>query len=126
MTTPVELNLWTDVLGNDIRAGDTVAYASINGKSPQLVIANVERIMATDSNGVPLQMYDYREGKTVPSCSIVVHPVLDARGFWRSERGRAVHLKIPQNVIRVDATVKPPNERRKDETLQILEDLAGT
>lgn len=45
---------WTDCLGNTYRPGDTVAIAVINGKSPQLVIAIVERINRVDSSGVEI------------------------------------------------------------------------
>lgn len=42
---------WTDNLGNTYRPGDIVAVATINGKSPQMVIAVVERINRVNSSG---------------------------------------------------------------------------
>lgn len=42
---------WTDVLGNTYGLGDIVAIAVINGKSPQMVIARVERINRVNSSG---------------------------------------------------------------------------
>lgn len=45
---------WTDCLGNVYRPGDIVAIAIINGKSPQMVIARVEKINRVDSSGEPI------------------------------------------------------------------------
>lgn len=42
---------WTDCLGNVYRPGDLVAIAIINGKSPQLVIAEVISINRIRKNG---------------------------------------------------------------------------
>lgn len=42
---------WQDCLGNTYQPGDLVAIAIINGKSPQLVIARVEKINRVRSNG---------------------------------------------------------------------------
>lgn len=116
---------WTDVLGQTYRPGDYVAYASVNGRSPQLVIAEVIRINRVDSKGhLHLERVGYlryhREMKWpggenrpvtqqmpiyAPSCSVTVRPVIDARGFYRSgRRAGTVTLKIPQNVIKVDWT----------------------
>lgn len=44
---------WTDELGNTYHPGDLVAIATINGKSPQLVYAVVERINKVNSYGEP-------------------------------------------------------------------------
>lgn len=44
---------WTDELGNTYRPGDIVAVAVINGRSPQMVIARVERINKVNSQGEP-------------------------------------------------------------------------
>lgn len=44
---------WTDELGNTYRPGDLVAIAIINGRSPQMVIARVERINKVNSYGEP-------------------------------------------------------------------------
>lgn len=49
--TPKTWNVWQDVLGNEFRVGDIIAVATINGKSPQLVIAEVERINRVNSYG---------------------------------------------------------------------------
>lgn len=42
---------WTDVLGNEYEPGDLIAIATVNGKSPQLVLAIVERINRVNSSG---------------------------------------------------------------------------
>lgn len=44
---------WQDALGNTFQAGDIVAIAVINGKSPQMVIAEVIRINKVNSRGEP-------------------------------------------------------------------------
>ena len=42
---------WTDELGNTYRPGDIVAIAIINGRSPQMIIARVDRINKVNSYG---------------------------------------------------------------------------
>ena len=42
---------WTDELGNTYRPGDIVAIAIINGRSPQMLIARVDRINRVNSYG---------------------------------------------------------------------------
>lgn len=42
---------WEDCLGNFYQAGDIVAVATVNGRSPQLVLARVERINRVNSRG---------------------------------------------------------------------------
>lgn len=54
MNTDKEWEYWTDVLGNEYRPGDLVAIATVNGKSPQLVLAIVERINKVNSRGEEL------------------------------------------------------------------------
>ena len=44
---------WKDSLGQEFRPGDMVAVAVINGKSPQMVVAEVERINTTNAKGEP-------------------------------------------------------------------------
>jgi len=55
---------WTDVIGNEYRPGDLVCIATISGRSPQLVIAEVVKINKTDKNGEPFttrQWFDHDE-----------------------------------------------------------------
>lgn len=42
---------WVDELGNTYRPGDIVAIAIINGRSPQMIIAKVDRINKVNSYG---------------------------------------------------------------------------
>lgn len=44
---------WKDSLGQEFRPGDMIAVAVINGRSPQMVIAMVERINTTNAKGEP-------------------------------------------------------------------------
>lgn len=44
---------WTDELGNTYHPGDIVAIAIINGRSPQMIIARVDRINKVNSYGEP-------------------------------------------------------------------------
>lgn len=121
---PATWDSWTDVLGQTIIPGDRVAIAIINGRSPQMVIAEVVQINRVDSKGKPLEevkheRYRDDEGRwqykreSVPSCTFRCIPLLDARGFYRSgvpnwydsdvepTAPRAVTYKIPQNVIKL-------------------------
>lgn len=42
---------WEDCLGNFYQAGDIIAIAIINGRSPQMILARVERINRVNSSG---------------------------------------------------------------------------
>jgi hypothetical protein len=44
---------WKDSLGQEFRPGDMIAVAVINGRSPQMVVAEVERINTTNAKGEP-------------------------------------------------------------------------
>lgn len=99
---------WTDILGNLIYPGDFIAVATINGRSPQMVIAQVERINRLNSRGEEITDWVMESGRrrTVPSCSITARPIKDARNFWRwskkGEKARAVTYQIPANIIRIE------------------------
>jgi hypothetical protein len=47
---------WIDCLGNKYEVGDLVAVATISGRSPQLVLAVVERINRRNSSGEEIMM----------------------------------------------------------------------
>jgi hypothetical protein len=124
-----EWDYWTDVLGQTYRVGDTVAVATVNGKSPQMVLARVERINKMDSKGKPItksewvwedsfQTYNWREPherKEFPSCTVTATPIVDARGFtryssqhWNSEtkqiehtQAKKINYSIPENIIKI-------------------------
>ena len=106
---------WTDVAGNLIYPGDVVAVATINGRSPQLVIAQVERINRLNSRGEEIteSIREMGKWKSVPSCSITAKPILDARGFVRwgtkwskDQKVRSVTYQIPRNVLKVTLPVQ--------------------
>ena len=56
---------WTDSLGQEFGPGDLISVAVINGRSPQMVIARVERINTTDPKGEP-HVRRRRTGRKVP------------------------------------------------------------
>lgn len=99
---------WADALGNLIYPGDTIAIATINGRSPQLVIAEVERINRLNSRGEEIteSIREMGKWKSVPSCSITAKPIMDARGFVRwgtkDTKVRSVTYQIPANIIKIN------------------------
>lgn len=118
---------WTDVLGQTYYPGDLVAVATVNGKSPQLVLARVERINRVNSSGEEITKHKYfphdepitklrsdgseyqerGEHRNMPSCTVRTKPLVDARGFGRwstnKETGenRSVTYSIPENILKV-------------------------
>lgn len=118
-----EWPFWTDKLGHLIYPGDFIAVATINGRSPQMVIARVERINRINSKGeevtqVKYIQYDEPVEKTAsngkkymargeyqntPSCTITATPVLNARDFTRwGAPSKKVTYQIPENCVKVD------------------------
>lgn len=100
------IDSWHDILGNSYGPGDTVAYASINGKSPQLVVAEVVRINTINSKGEKITSHKYdqnrRQWTESPSVTVTVKPLIDARGFGRyGKKDRLITLQIPENIIAV-------------------------
>lgn len=132
-TSPKTWDEWTDVLGQTYRAGDYVAIAIINGKSPQMIIGRVVQINRVDSKGtlimdsesewvpcsegdigarlhphakVPAATWKRLHRTWIDSCTVKVMPLLDARGFNRwSENPRAVTYRLWENVIKVDGSL---------------------
>lgn len=119
-----EWPFWTDILGNLIYPGDFVCVATINGRSPQQVIAQVERINRLNSRGEEITggVRENGKWKTVPSCSITARPIMDARNFMRwstnkwngtshdKVKPRAVTYQIPENVLRIEFPAVPAKE----------------
>jgi len=114
---------WTDVLGNTYRPGDIVCVAVINGKSPQQVIGEVIQINKSRKvdqyidgryqRGVlePIVSTHAEIGEdgryvrtTVPSCTVRIKPLIDARGFRRLGEAKAVTYQIPANILKLSAT----------------------
>ncbi len=56
---------WVDLVGRKFRPGDVVAVAVINGRSPQMVLAQVLRINTTNPKGEPHRKHA-RTGRQVP------------------------------------------------------------
>ena len=107
---------WTDAYGQTYGPGDHIAVATISGRSPQLVIAVVERINTVDSKGQPIVTYvgwnpTTRQPITAPSCTVTARPVHDGRGFHRWS-DRAVTYRIPGNIIKVPT---PPAAAAEDQ-----------
>lgn len=70
---------WVDALGNTYGPGDIVAVSTINGKSPQLVIARVEKLNRINSSGKLItkrKYFDHPEPiqKTVERKRWIVNP----------------------------------------------------
>lgn len=124
---------WTDPLGQKYGPGDCIAYATISGRSPQMVIAEVLNIFTHDSKGEPYteSRWDAVSRTLVhkPSVSIQVSPLLDGRDFHRSSKPRAVNLTILGNIIKVPNELKPKPkaerdlERTRSGVLQVLKEL---
>lgn len=113
---------WTDVTGREFRPGDIVAIATINGRSPQMVLAKVERINRVNSRNEEVVSYEFAwedggentahwmpgRGKgtrvSKASCTVTALPIQDARDFYRSNRGgkqKLVTYQIPENILLV-------------------------
>ena len=100
---------WEDSLGQKIEPGDFIAVATISGRSPQMVIAQIVRLNTHDKDGNPFGAFskaypataceeDDFKPKTVPTHSggthtyaphirtntITATPLFDGRGFSRS------------------------------------------
>lgn len=116
--TPKTWDEWTDILGQTYRPGDWVAVATVNMKSPQLVVGQVLKINRIDSKGnlvgyeewdTPTgQWYDFKGPRPglrwKESCTVTVAPMIDARGFHRSspdKKSKNVTYTIANNVIKV-------------------------
>lgn len=80
---------WTDTIGQSFQRGDYIAVASTSGRSPQMVIARVERINSHRADGTLIEEYIDWDREThqrifKPSATVTAKPVLDGRGFHRS------------------------------------------
>lgn len=126
MNMPYEWPQWKDALGNTFRVGDTLAVATISGKSPQMVICRVERINRRNSRGEPHMdrkwfehpqpiwktrhngtAYEERgEYREIPSCTVTATPLVDGRKFGRYS-DRKVTYTLPGNWVKVDYNAKP-------------------
>lgn len=73
---------FTDFLGQEIKVGDFVVYATISGKSPVQKFARVEKIVPIVQTG-----YTHKDGRAVkvetPSVKVGVKEIKNGRGFMR-------------------------------------------
>jgi hypothetical protein len=128
-----EWDEWTDRLGQTYTVGDIVSVATISGKSPQLVVAEVLRINRKNSRGEEIGewYYDGQVRTRRPSCTVSALPLLDARGFGRysdfkynkatghyehTGNLKAVNYSIPANILKLAFTKEDLFERLADET----------
>lgn len=108
---------YIDFLGQEIRVGDYVVYASGAGRSSaKLTLATVDSLMTHDAKGNPYQSnsgYDYSVRPAVrlpgkPMWKMKVQPLRDAGWSWRTHQNGGGHKKVTlnniDNVIKVDAT----------------------
>lgn len=117
---------WTDSLGQVFRPGDLISIATISGRSPQLVIAQVIKINRVDSSGSPIQTHHTRYGKnsdgsrnykdrkdyTRDSCSVKAQPLFRGWGGFidNPESERAVTYKILHSILKVPYTREELND----------------
>lgn len=98
---------WKDTLGQKIKPGDIIAVATVSGRSPQLVIAQIERINTHNSKGELHVMRTHRgfeekthpDGRTYrvpilheePTVTVTARPIKDGRDFtrWSNRRYNA-------------------------------------
>lgn len=103
---------WEDSLGQKIVPGDFIAVATISGKSPQMVVAQIEKMSTHNADGKPFgahskaypavatdekdfspRTFPRHDGTTVTypphirTVTVTATPMFDGRGFGRS-RGK--------------------------------------
>lgn len=101
-----------DPLGHRYGPGSVVAIAIVNNKSPQMVLARVERINLNDSKGRPhvaywlpplapgqVDRYDQRPRSSAPGFTVAATPLLDSRGFYRGPDERSVTYLLTENIL---------------------------
>lgn len=114
---------WVDPLGNEYGAGDMVAIAIINDRSPQMVFAQVVDIRKRDGKGELITTWHW-EGGVIdtpghrffgewseyctrvedPYCKVRAIPLADSREFYRTKGERTVTYSIPENIIKLPIT----------------------
>lgn len=136
-TEPKTWDEWTDSVGIPFRAGDYVAVATVNNKSPQMVIGIVHRINRLDSKGQPIMArtfkgYEQMENgrsravyEATPSCTVTVAPLVQGRNFHRYSDRKQTY-KFPGNIVKVDPSVLiARHEALRDELLEMEKELRG-
>lgn len=116
MKPEYEIDAWSDCLGQQYGPGDCVGYASISGKSPQLVVAEVVAIYTHNASGKRYTENTFRDGgwQFIDSVSVKVMPLLDGREFYRGSNPKPVHLKITGNIVKLPSSLKPLPKAERD------------
>ena len=111
--------VYTDFLGQEVRVGDYVVYATTSAKSPVQKLARVEKISSEQ-----VETFEWRDGKRVstgtrPNFTVGVKEMKNGRNFtrfdsrkWDPDTGRfidtpdKVRTTYPTvgNIVRVDLT----------------------
>ena len=126
---------WTDTIGQSFQRGDYIAVASSSGRSPQMVIARVERINSHKADGTEITEFvgwdrETNQRITQPSATVTAKPVLDGRGFhrwsakkWNDETRtfdprpggpRSVTYTLPGNIIKLGPAAVLALQRKLD------------
>jgi hypothetical protein len=102
-------DVYTDFLGQQVRVGDLVVYATTSGRSPVQKCATVENIESEE-------IVNFRTGKSRTVFKIGVKEVSNGRNFtrwdgrrWDSEKRQYIErpngvrttYPMPQNIVRV-------------------------
>ena len=105
-------NGFIDILGQLVEPGNIVAISTINDRSPQTIIAQVEEIYLDDSKGNPYKKghseYSSEAGRWVwveeDGCAVLARPLIAARNFYRSGN-KSVTYVIPENIVKVGDSI---------------------
>jgi hypothetical protein len=109
--------IFTDFLGNEIKVGDFVVYATVSGRSPVQKFAVVEKIEAIPTRK---NVGTYREPVWEPATAykVGVKELTNGRGFTRWDSysykdgvrvGKPVRTTYP-NVLNIVKAALPPEE----------------
>lgn len=112
MTKQETVNEWYDSIGQKIHPGDYIAVATINGRSPQLVYAQIKQINKTNKDGKPyyfgfhgpaqaLDPQYYNLDNYTPTVVVSAVPIYSGRDFYRSDNPRAVSYSIVGNITKL-------------------------
>lgn len=90
-----EWPFWTDVLGNEYKPGDLIAVSTVSGRSPQMVIARVEKINKVNSQGEPHmanKWFDHEE------------PIPRTRECWRAKSPEGLYYGCRPHICVFECT----------------------
>lgn len=97
---------WTDMVGSTYGPGDIVAVATISGRSPQMIVGEVVRILAMDPEGKPYEdrEWDADSGsyRRKPSVKVTVQKMAGRFGVRRYTGSRDTSTyQFRNNIIKV-------------------------